>query len=71
MPLNPFCCIHRYDFEDEMEPEMIEAFENFCLESERKRQQWRESEESESLKQAYTVLFPLNVPEEKEKTSIW
>ncbi|XP_041856288.1 polyadenylate-binding protein-interacting protein 1 [Melanotaenia boesemani] len=28
-----------YDFEDEMEPEMEEAFENFCLESERKRQQ--------------------------------
>lgn len=53
-----------------MEPEIEEAFENFCLESERKRQQWRESE-SESLKQAYTVLFPLNMPEEKEKTSIW
>lgn len=28
-----------YDFEDEMEPEIEEAFENFCLESERKRQQ--------------------------------
>ncbi|KAM9393795.1 polyadenylate-binding protein-interacting protein 1 [Pholidichthys leucotaenia] len=28
-----------YDFEDEMEPEMEEAFENFCLESEQKRQQ--------------------------------
>ncbi|XP_059193824.1 polyadenylate-binding protein-interacting protein 1 [Centropristis striata] len=28
-----------YDSEDEMEPEMEEAFENFCLESERKRQQ--------------------------------
>ncbi|XP_035514371.1 polyadenylate-binding protein-interacting protein 1 [Morone saxatilis] len=27
------------DSEDEMEPEMEEAFENFCLESERKRQQ--------------------------------
>ncbi|XP_069563985.1 polyadenylate-binding protein-interacting protein 1 [Brachyistius frenatus] len=27
------------DFEDEMEPEMEEAFEHFCLESERKRQQ--------------------------------
>uniref|UniRef100_A0A7N8XIJ3 Polyadenylate-binding protein-interacting protein 1 n=1 Tax=Mastacembelus armatus TaxID=205130 RepID=A0A7N8XIJ3_9TELE len=27
-----------YDFEDEMEPEMEEDFENFCLESERKRQ---------------------------------
>lgn len=28
-----------YDFEDEMEPEIEEAFESFCLESERKRQQ--------------------------------
>ncbi|XP_049435300.1 polyadenylate-binding protein-interacting protein 1 isoform X2 [Epinephelus fuscoguttatus] len=28
-----------YDSEDEMEPEIEEAFENFCLESERKRQQ--------------------------------
>lgn len=28
-----------FDFEDEMEPEIEEAFENFCLESERKRQQ--------------------------------
>ncbi|RVE67946.1 hypothetical protein OJAV_G00086890 [Oryzias javanicus] len=28
-----------YDFEDEMGPEMEEAFESFCLESERKRQQ--------------------------------
>ncbi|KAM6930521.1 polyadenylate-binding protein-interacting protein 1 [Xenentodon cancila] len=28
-----------YDIEDGMEPEMEEAFENFCLESERKRQQ--------------------------------
>lgn len=28
-----------YDFEDEMDPEIEEAFENFCLESERKRQQ--------------------------------
>ncbi|XP_041643719.1 polyadenylate-binding protein-interacting protein 1 [Cheilinus undulatus] len=28
-----------YDFEDEMEPEIEEAFENFCLESERKRKQ--------------------------------
>ncbi|CAN9513003.1 unnamed protein product [Ophioblennius macclurei] len=28
-----------YDFEDEMEPEIEEAFERFCLESERKRQQ--------------------------------
>ncbi|XP_071339584.1 polyadenylate-binding protein-interacting protein 1 [Trachinotus anak] len=28
-----------YDFEDEMEPEIEEAFETFCLESERKRQQ--------------------------------
>ncbi|CAI5649695.1 unnamed protein product [Oreochromis niloticus] len=28
-----------YDFEDEMEPEIEEAFEHFCLESERKRQQ--------------------------------
>ncbi|XP_008283164.1 polyadenylate-binding protein-interacting protein 1 [Stegastes partitus] len=28
-----------YDFDDEMEPEIEEAFENFCLESERKRQQ--------------------------------
>ncbi|CAG5924779.1 unnamed protein product [Menidia menidia] len=27
------------DFEDEMEPEIEEAFESFCLESERKRQQ--------------------------------
>lgn len=27
------------DSEDEMEPEMEEAFESFCLESERKRQQ--------------------------------
>uniref|UniRef100_A0A3Q1G2W1 Polyadenylate-binding protein-interacting protein 1 n=1 Tax=Acanthochromis polyacanthus TaxID=80966 RepID=A0A3Q1G2W1_9TELE len=32
-------CLHRYDFEDEMEPEIEEAFESFCLESERKRQQ--------------------------------
>ncbi|XP_044052313.1 polyadenylate-binding protein-interacting protein 1 isoform X2 [Siniperca chuatsi] len=32
------------DSEDGMEPEMEEAFENFCLESERKRQQCRESE---------------------------
>ncbi|XP_077376882.1 polyadenylate-binding protein-interacting protein 1 isoform X1 [Festucalex cinctus] len=28
-----------YDFDDEMDPEIEEAFENFCLESERKRQQ--------------------------------
>ncbi|KAK2837877.1 hypothetical protein Q5P01_015089 [Channa striata] len=28
-----------YDFEDEMEPEIEEAFENFCLEAERKRRQ--------------------------------
>lgn len=28
-----------FDFEDEMEPEIEEAFESFCLESERKRQQ--------------------------------
>ncbi|XP_031711975.1 polyadenylate-binding protein-interacting protein 1 [Anarrhichthys ocellatus] len=28
-----------YDSEDEMEPEMEEAFESFCLETERKRQQ--------------------------------
>ncbi|XP_078107305.1 polyadenylate-binding protein-interacting protein 1 isoform X3 [Sander vitreus] len=28
-----------YDSEDEMEPEIEEAFENFCLEAERKRQQ--------------------------------
>ncbi|KAK7934405.1 hypothetical protein WMY93_005301 [Mugilogobius chulae] len=27
-----------FDFEDEMEPEIEEAFENFCLETERKRQ---------------------------------
>lgn len=33
-------CVQRYeDSEDEMEPEMEEAFESFCLESERKRQQ--------------------------------
>lgn len=31
-----------YDFEDEMEPEIEEAFERFCLESERKRQQKRD-----------------------------
>lgn len=32
--------VHRYDdSEDEMEPEMEEAFEHFCRESERKRQQ--------------------------------
>ncbi|XP_015238106.1 PREDICTED: polyadenylate-binding protein-interacting protein 1 [Cyprinodon variegatus] len=28
-----------YDFEDEMDPEIEEAYENFCLESEKKRQQ--------------------------------
>ncbi|XP_057688784.1 polyadenylate-binding protein-interacting protein 1 [Corythoichthys intestinalis] len=28
-----------YDFDDEMDPEIEEAYENFCLESERKRQQ--------------------------------
>ncbi|XP_061672734.1 polyadenylate-binding protein-interacting protein 1 [Syngnathoides biaculeatus] len=28
-----------YDFDDEMDPEIEEAFEDFCLESERKRQQ--------------------------------
>lgn len=40
-----FSCVHRYDdSEDEMEPEIEEAFENFWLESERKRQQWHESE---------------------------
>ncbi|XP_028270981.1 polyadenylate-binding protein-interacting protein 1 [Parambassis ranga] len=33
-----------FDFEDEMEPEIEEAFESFCLESERKRQQRRERE---------------------------
>lgn len=40
----PRFCLHRFDIEDEMEPEMEEAFENFCLESERKRQQWHERE---------------------------
>lgn len=65
--LNPLCCVHRYDFEDEMEPEIEEAFEHFCLESERKRQQWRESEESESLKQAYTVLSHSTCRKKKKK----
>lgn len=42
--LNHSRCVCRYeDSEDEMEPEIEEAFENFCLESERKRQQWRQS----------------------------
>lgn len=27
--------------DDEMDPEMEEAYEKFCLESERKRKQWR------------------------------
>ncbi|XP_072289396.1 polyadenylate-binding protein-interacting protein 1 [Eucyclogobius newberryi] len=31
-------CSDGYDFEDEMEPEIEEAFESFCLEAERKRQ---------------------------------
>lgn len=29
------------DDDDEMDPEMEEAYEKFCLESERKRKQWR------------------------------
>lgn len=36
--------VHRSDSEDEMGSEIEEAFENFCLESERKRQQWHDSE---------------------------
>lgn len=40
-----FLVFKRYeDSEDEMEPEMEEAFESFCLESERKRQQWHHSD---------------------------
>lgn len=36
-----FCFFHRYldDIDDEMDPEIEEAYEKFCLESERKRKQ--------------------------------
>lgn len=34
-----FCCFHRFDSEDEMEPEIEEAYETFCLEAEMRRKQ--------------------------------
>lgn len=39
--VNHLCFFHRYldDIDDEMDPEIEEAYEKFCLESERKRKQ--------------------------------
>lgn len=48
--------VHRYDFDDEMEPEIEEAFERFCLESEGKRKHWHQSETN-------AVTVPLDLPQ--------